>query len=297
MERYEVEGRLFVNDDFEITARPDDKGNSLQNKIIAISRSLARSQINWTLEQRKLFAMCLSKIAWKQTTNSCEIVLEKNEIIKTLGLKVDSNHQSQYLRTAFRKLKDNSRISWTDPEDKAIWEDGDLIRRVRSTKGQIIVLFDDYYMPNLEGLAQNYVTFLTDDIYGFKSTFSYILFHELRLHCDTRKTNWREYTTDQLKALFGLKSTDYVRKDGTFDRYSFEKKVLDVAIEEINKTEMIKILPFKESEASPKKPNKCYEKLKKYGYVRAYRFKFWVKTSTTPPYIGLFEDGNGDDQG
>ena len=287
---------LYNSRDFEVIERPEDKSNSLQNQIVAMSKALARSQINWTLEQRKLFAMCLSKIAWRQNNNSNVIELDKREIIEVLGLKLSTRYQSEYLRNAFRKLAANSEVHWTNPDDRNEWEDDFLIYKRRSTKGKIEVTFNPTFMPHLENLAQSYVTFLTDDIYGFKSTFSYILFHELRLNCDTRKTNWRTYTTKQLKDLFGLGKEDYMRKDGKFDRYSFEKKVIDTAIEEINRTEMIKILPFTESEASPKNPNKCYEKIKKSGLVAGYRFKYWVKTSQTPPSNGTFEDDNGSDQ-
>ena len=280
---------LYPEKNFEIVTQAEDS-NSLSNQIVAISKSLANTQIQWTLEQRKLFYMCLTKIAWRKDVNNPEIILDKKEITETLGLKLDSKHRSQYLRSAFRKLADNSHVHWTDPDDSEVWEDGRLIRRVRSTRGEIIVLFDDYYMPHLQNLAQSYITFLTDDVYSFKSKFSYILFHELRLHCDTRRTNLRTYTTKQLKELFGLSKDDYVRKDGKFDRYSFEKKVLDVAIEEINGTKMVQLQPLPAMEATPKNPNKLYEKVKKGGLVVGYRLKYIVKVKTTPPE-GEYEDG------
>lgn len=272
----------LYHDEYEVITKPETQ-NSLQNQIVAISKSLARNQINWTLEQRKLFYMCLTKVAWSKDSNNPEITLDKKEIIEVLGLQLDSKHRSQYLRSAFKKLKANSGVHWTDPNDSEIWEDGALIRRVRSTRGEIVVLFDDYYMPLLQNLAQSYVTFLTDDVYGFKSTFSYVLFHDLRLNCDTRKTNWRDYTTKQLKELFGLSKDDYMRKDGTFDRSNFEKYVLDTAIEEINKTKMIHIQPFMGMVATKDKPYKLYEKIKKHGLVVGYRLKYDVRVKTTPP--------------
>lgn len=270
---------LYPEKDFEIVTKMEDS-NSLRNQMVAISKSLASTQIAWALEQRKLFYMCLTKIAWQKDGNNPEIKLDKQEITETLKLKLDRKHKNQYLRKAFSKLSDKSKVHWTDPNDSEIWMDGWLIVGVRSTRSEIIVMFNNYYMPHLQNLAQSYITFLTDDIYSFKSRFSYILFHELRLHCDTRRTNLRTYTTMQLKELFGLSKDDYVRKDGKFDRYSFEKKVLDVAIEEINHTQMIQIQPLPEMEATPKKPNKLYEKIKKGGLVVGYRLKYIVKVKT-----------------
>lgn len=66
-----------------------------------------------------------------------------------------------------------------------------------------------------------------------------------------------------------------------FDRTNFEKKALDVAIREINKGQMIKILPIPDSEEWKK--GKYYEKVKRGNSIVGYRFKYVVRTRTEPP--------------
>ena len=60
---------LYPEKDFEIVTQAEDS-NSLSNQIVAISKSLANTQIQRTLEQRKLFYMCLTKIDWRKDGNN-----------------------------------------------------------------------------------------------------------------------------------------------------------------------------------------------------------------------------------
>lgn len=274
--------QLYVDDDFFVETRPENKGNSLYNKLVAISQSLAKVQINWTVEQKKLFTMCITKIAWSKSGNSNIIKLDKKEIIEALGLKIDSRNQSAYLRKAFQKLSKNSWIYWTNPEDKDEWDDGVLITNWKSTRGSIFVTFNQYFMPLLENLAKSYVTFLSNDIFNFSSKFTFALFEDLRIHCDTRRTNFRTYTTKELKDLFGLSENNYV-SNGKFDRYNFEKRCLDKAIAEINQSEMMSIYPSIGNHITNSGETKFYEKLKKNGHIIGYRLKYVVKTKKTKP--------------
>lgn len=252
--------------------------NSLRNQLIAISRALARAKINWTPEERKLFAMILTKIIWSKGNNSNIIELDKVEIIECLGLKLDSDHRSTYLRRAFKKLATDSEVSWTDPRDKEVWVDDPIIHKRFSRRGKIYVEINKEFMPHLENLVQDnsFITMFSDDIYGFHSRFTFALFDELRLHYDSRvMRNIRDYSTKQLKSIFRLKKNDYCRKDGSFNRTMFEKKTLDVAIKEINESKMMSILPFVHRDG--REPT-YYEKVKQNGKVVAYRFQYYVRT-------------------
>lgn len=230
--------------------------------------------------------MCLTKINWAKEVNTNEVELDKREVAEIIGIVIDKN-LSIKLRSMFKNMMIHSMISF-DSDDKDVYEDGMLVVKVRSTKGSMIVQFNDYYMPLLSNLLKDkdFVTIWANDIYKFDSNYSYILFEELRLHSDTSRTNWRTYTTKQLKEMFRIPKSgkgSYMRKDDGFDRSNFEKKVLDTAIDEINKGQMLKVLPILDSDECKK--GKCYEKIKKNGYVAGYRFKYVVKTSTVPPMI------------
>ena len=42
--------------------RPIETKNSVVDEMTAVSRSLAKTQINWSPEEKKLFIMCLTQI-------------------------------------------------------------------------------------------------------------------------------------------------------------------------------------------------------------------------------------------
>ena len=261
--------------------------NSVVDEMTAVSRSLAKTQINWSPEEKKLFIMCLTQINWAKGGNSNVIELDKREIIEALGIQIDAHLQSHYLREAFRKLARDSEVHWTDPNDKEIWSDDFLILGRRSTRGKIFVTVNPVFMPHLENLVKNtpYLTIWSTDVYGFKSRFSFALFEELRLRYDARyTTNYRTYSTKQLKDLFGLGKDDYMRpkEKGGFNRNLFEKRVLDVAVSEINRTQMMQILP---NGTNSKGKPLCYKKAKKNGFVTGYEFKYFLKTRIMPNEI------------
>jgi hypothetical protein len=251
--------------------------NSLQNRMVAMAKSLAKAQIKWTANQKKLFIMVLTKIDWSKSGNSNVVELDKNEIIDALKLNINASDKSIYLRNEFRKLATNSFVSWTSKEDRDIWEDGFLFVKWGSSRNKMNITINQDYMPLLENLVGTYqfLTMWSNDMYSFKSKFSFALFEELRMNYDNRYfTNERDYTTKQLKELFGLTKDDYMNgSSGKFDRFNFEKYTLNVAMEEINAGEMIKIIKI--------------EKIKKNGRVMAYRILYTVKTRTTPTQAQL----------
>ena len=261
--------------------------NSVVDEMTAVSRSLAKTQINWSPEEKKLFIMCLTQINRAKGGNSNVIELDKREIIEALGLELSSSDRSKYLREAFRKLARDSEVHWTDPNDQEIWSDDFLILGRRSTRGKMYVTINPVFMPHLENLIKNtpYLTIWSTDVYGFKSRFSFALFEELRLHFDARyTTNYRTYSTKQLKEIFGIGKDDYMRpkERGGFNRTQFEHDVIDVAVKEINRTQMMQILP---NGTNSKGKLLFYKKTKKNGFVTGYEFKYFLKTRIMPNEI------------
>lgn len=251
--------------------------NSLKDQVVAITRNLAKAQINWTVEERKLFVMVLTQIRWSEGGNSNIVELKKKEILECLNLKINIHAQSTYIRKAFQKLARDSEVHWTDPVDRERWLDAPLILSRASERGKIFVEINPYFMPHFEELLKDksFITMFSTDMYRFSSRFSYALFDELRLHYDSRMiTNSRFYTTKELKKIFGLKKKDYTRKDGSFKRFEFEQRTLDVAIKEINEGEMMSILPMDRKGENWQFYKKHYENNK----VQGYEFRYLVRT-------------------
>lgn len=281
---------LYLADNYEVVTRPIEC-NSLENQMVAMGKALVRAKKQMTLEERKLLIMALTKIKWSKKENPMEVVLSKIEVAEVLNWKYDASERSRYIRKLAANLMRHSMIQ-IDGTDKDEWDDGFLVPRFRSTKGDVHIFFAEQFRPLLENLTKDkdFVTIWANDIYGFNSIYAYLLFEELRLHCDTSKTNWRTYSTKELKELFGIPKDgkgsymhfDKAKGKDVFDRSNFEKYVLDVAIEEINRGQMLQIRPFIGMEATAEKPNKLYAKIKKNGFVTGYQFKYEVRTKIEP---------------
>lgn len=275
-----MENELYYDENFSVVSRPEDLKNSLENQLVAMGKALMRAKKNLTETEYKLLIICLTKINWSKDEKINELELDKKEISDVLHMPQDKN-LSVNLRRIFTNMMKNSMISFTRSDDE--YEDGMLVKSIRSTRGSMLVKLNEDYIPLLSNLLKDrdFVTIWSNDIYSFNSKFAYLLFEELRLHCNTQQTNWRTYSTKELKELFGIPKTgkgSYMRSEesGGFNRNMFEKQVLDVAIDEINEGQMIKILPILGSKEIKK--GKCYEKIKKNGYIVGYQFKYMVKS-------------------
>ena len=285
---------LYLDILHETVSRPEPIDcNSLENQMIAMGKALMRAKKTMTLEERKLLVMAMTKIKWAQVDNDITVELSKIEIADIMRWSVDASDRSTRIRKLANSLSEHSMIR-IDGIDKGQWDDGVLIPRVNCRKkGSIKVYFAEQFRPLLENLTKDkdFVTVWANDIYGFNSVYAYLLFEDLRLHCDTRRTNWRTYTTKELKELFGIPKEgagSYMRVKDGFNRSEFERKVLDVAVTEINKGQMIQIQPFSGMEAKKDKPNsydKLYAKIKKNGRIAGYQFKYVVRTNTEKPFM------------
>jgi hypothetical protein len=82
------------------------------------------------------------------------------------------------------------------------------------------------------------------DLFEMKSERSIILYENLRLHSDTRKTNTRIISTRDFKEMFGIPKDgkgSYMKPNGHFDRTQFERKVILPACDELRKCQMINL--------------------------------------------------------
>lgn len=245
---------------YEVSTR-----NQFDDRFVAMANSLARRQVKWSVFEQKLFFLTISQLQFTMANNPTKVILKKKDIFEKLGLNPD-NTPGGYLRSQFKMMMLKSYVEWEDEEDpEEIWEDGYLVINVKATKKEIFVTLNENYLPLLEGLCTNYTMMLLDDLVVFSSGHTLALYQQLRRMYDTRYLwNEKDFTTKQLKELFGLSKDDYMRKDGKFDRYNFEKYCVQVAVDEINeKAKMLGGLTWR--------------KTKKDGLVDKYVFRYAVK--------------------
>lgn len=232
--------------------------NSLENQVIAMSNMLAEKSTRFTIIQQKMFYVCLASL--KQGVNSKnEVEINKQELFNYLELENDTGRWTR-IRQEFKKLAKNSYVEFGTDEEFC---DGFLIYQFRSTRNSIFVRFNDYYLPLMQQLANNFVRLLDDDVVSFDSKFSMMLYQNLM------KDKWKltnidhlgiDYSTRKLKMMFGLSIDDYVQ-NGRFNRADFERRTINRAVKEINeKSKCIK--------------NLTYRKVKKGSRVQYYLFSY-----------------------
>lgn len=226
--------------------------NDLHNQIIAMDNVLAMKSTRFTVEEQRLFYITLASIKPNQKSNIIEI--DKKAVLDMLGFK--SQAQYSRLRGMFKKL---AHASWIEFGDDDIFEDGFLFYKCKTTKRKIYIYVDVEYIPLLIELQPGFTRLLSDDAISFNSKFSMILYQQL-MRLNNKGTYGVGFTTKELKTIFGLSKEDYV-SGGRFDRYNFERKTINVAIQDINeKSKCIR--------------NLRYEKRKRNGRIQGYVFFF-----------------------
>ena len=224
-----------------------------------MSNILAEKSTRFSVVQQKLFYVCLASL--KQGTNQKnEIQINKQELFNCLGIEKETGRYTR-IKSEFEHLAHNSFVEFETTDG---FSQGFLIYNIRLSKNTFFVQFNDYYLPLVQELANNYVRLLDDDVISFNSKYSMMLYQNLM------KDKWKltnvdhlgiDYSTRQLKMMFGLSKDDYMRKNDSFNRSEFEKKTINKAVNEINeKSKCIKKL--------------TYKKVKKGNRVQYYLFTF-----------------------
>lgn len=256
-----------------------------ENKgLIAISNTLARAKDGMTMQEKKLMAIYLSKLEWKNMTDELEIWAEKDEIMKLLGSSIDTTDQSGYLRRLSLSMCNHSHLCF-DGEDKDEWEDMPLFTRRKSTKNKLMIEIYAGAKKLIQGLECEYITLFLKDILMFDSNIdgsrAFTLYEYLRLHSDTRRMNTRLLTTKEIKELFNIPKDgkgsymhfDAKKNKDVFDRHNFEKRVLDPVVAMLDRCDHVVLHNYGKDE---KGNTILYKKVKKGGIIQGYEFTYTI---------------------
>lgn len=247
----------YIFEDFELfenEKKPLDKGNQFNDKLVYINSTLAR-QLHFSENEEKLFAMAISQLDFYDKNCNFSVEIRVKDVKEKLGLAEDNSLYTD-LRKQYRNLKKKMTVDFDLGNEEHDWIIGDLIRTVRSNKrkGSIIVTFEEELKPALQYCKIAFTRIPLDDTLSYKSRYAIILQRYLTSLYRTGKENaqiqWFDFTTEQLKTIFGLTKDDYVKKDGKFDRWNFEKKTLQIACDEINsKSACMRIVEWEKERA------------------------------------------------
>lgn len=242
-------------------------------RLLAVSRVFARAKRDMTLAEQKAFAYALSELRFTERASSPYVKLDKKVLAGIIGIKSDTDHLSVDLYDNIQNLPRHSYIEINE-RDLDLQSSGFIITSITKFKNVIRIRFNEEYLGLFTGLTSNYITMWSSDIFGMQSRRSIQFYEHLRQNTDTREhINQIGMGIKALKELFGMPRDgdgSYMRKDGHFDRPSFERYVIDPICADLAKCRMISLIVQPDG--------KYYEKVKQGGRVLGYRF-YWMFTS------------------
>lgn len=263
----EIEGQMTIADLFEPPER-----------MIAVSNIFARARKQMSLAEQKTFVLALSQLEWtKDPTEQSNVVhLDKKTLQAVLGYKSDSTDISEHMWREIKNLAPHSHIEIAD-KDRDIYDSGMVITRIsrRNNWNYYRVKFEEEYFPLFTGLTNRYITLWSLDIFKMTKKRS-VQFYELlrQMSFDRYEVGNNVYSygwgIKALKEMFEIPKDgkgSYTDSKGHFDRYNFEKYVIDPLCDDLAKCKMIQLVI---------QPNgKPYEKVKKGNRVQGYQF-YWT---------------------
>ena len=205
--------------------------NSLDTLQLKLHNQMARTLARFDEpEHAKLFLISLGSLL-KSNDNIAHI--SKIELFDKLNVpKEDKNKHKRYF-DMFNSMRRRTDFDITIDEDTQIA--GNIVYRVKRTRNEYLIAFDDEVAPTLKELKGQYTLLYIDSIMQFKSSYSITLYNYLlSWHNKKYRVNKQWLSTKQLKELFGLSEDDYMnKKSGKFERTNFEKRTIQKAVDEI----------------------------------------------------------------
>lgn len=218
----------------------------LPDQVVGVSKVFARAKKKMSIDEFKTFLYCLCRVRWTEPEMPKSVYLDKRTLAKMLGISTDPVNIARNLRLKVGDMVDHSIITFAS-QDKKKWERGALITSVTINEDRVIVVdFNPKYAGLFCNLKKDFIMIWVSDIMKMRSERSLSLYEFLRLNCDTRVTNTRIFTLDQIRDILSIPTTgqgSYMRSDGRFDRHAFETKVLDPVCNEMLKCRMVQLVP------------------------------------------------------
>jgi len=198
----------------------------MENRLVVKSNDLISANYSLNLNEQKMVLYAITKLD-KNKDKFNAIDLNIREFIELLDI-TDRNYEQ--IRNIARGLRRKEIIIDTDRFEYITgWFSGVTFDK---SNGDMTIRFDDDLVPYLLKLKEKFTRYELKNILSLKSAYSIRVYELLKQYENIGK---REFKLEKLKECLGLKKDEYSRI------YDFERRVLKVAKEEINRDTDIKI--------------------------------------------------------
>lgn len=199
--------------------------------IVKANELIQKSRFELSLMEQKTIAYICSIIKPLEESYQLEYVFDIREYAKICGLNYDSGKNYADIKASLKKLSDRS--MWLE-----IGKEEVLVRwlaKVRTNKksGKATIEIDKDLAPFLMNLKERFTKYELYNILGMKSAFSIRIYELLKSYQGIHK---KSFTIDELKEKLMVQDIKSYK-----DFSLFRKKVIEVAIKEINELTDIQV--------------------------------------------------------
>ena len=206
--------------------------NSMDVQVVKVHNEVARTLSRFgEFEYAKLFLISCSYLPnFKDNI----VHINKVELFDKFNVPKEDKYKHTRYFNMFEKMGEKTKYNITIDEDNQVA--GTMIYKVKRTRNEYLVYFDEEMAPILKQLKNHFTEYQLTSILDLRSSHSISLYNYLMSWHDYRTSDieQRYLTTKELKDLFGLSESDYMnKKSGKFDRYNFEKYCIQKAVDDI----------------------------------------------------------------
>lgn len=198
----------------------DDLTKMRNYKIIKANELIQKSRFNLHVQEQKIILYLISKIK-PEDINLQEQIFQIRDFCKICGLDCDNGANYRHIKQTLKNLRDKSVWIENDTEELTLsWFD---YVKINKNNGAVTIKISDMMKPYLLHLNEKYTQYELLYTLAMKSSYSLRLYEILKSY---EYQSTRIFTVDELRKLLFAEN---------YSRFAdFKRRVLDVAIEEIN---------------------------------------------------------------
>lgn len=187
--------------------------------IINKSKSLS-------VDELRIMYILFSKILQNKTSAN-KVIISSDELKEKLG--IDNSHMYTDISECFNGLMKKLLINVKQGKCS---DNYFIITNIERINGNYHITFNRKCLKEIEYISKKYYKINYEDMISFCSKHS-ISLYKIIIRVSQFANGFR-LTTDELKNMMNIEEQSYCRKNGKFDRHSFELNVIRKSVDEIN---------------------------------------------------------------
>lgn len=201
------------------------------DKQIVKHNAAIKASYRLTLDEQRLMMLCISQVRRDNPTNPRRFTIHHEEYCKEFS----TSYAYRNMKDAAMRLQQRIIKVGRTEIDGVVYDGGAinvLSRQMwQEGEGEIMLDFSEFFMPYLERLSVDFTRFGLKDIAQMTSIYSIRIYELLKMADGQQKSNQAktvyQINKQEMREMFELGTKYKAHKD-------FKKRVLDVAMREIN---------------------------------------------------------------